>query len=87
MTRVRLTRKLADVIDGVDLTGCTVGDTVDLAPRDAFLLLSEGWALPERRSERRGPGTHDASGASHNEQAPALGADKGCGQSAPRRKR
>jgi hypothetical protein len=39
--KVRLTRKHADRIDGVDLTGCQVGDVVDLAPPEATLLVAE----------------------------------------------
>jgi hypothetical protein len=47
--RIRLVRKLAERIDGVDLSGCTVGDVVDFSPMDAGLLLAEGWGLLERR--------------------------------------
>ena len=47
--RVRLTRKLADVIDGVDLSDHFVGETFDLPRRDALLLLAEGWAQRDRR--------------------------------------
>jgi hypothetical protein len=47
--RVRLTRKLAEVIDGVDLSGHTVGDAFDLPRRDARLLIAEGWAQRDRR--------------------------------------
>jgi hypothetical protein len=47
--KVRLTRKLADRIDDVDLSGCSVGDTVELPEREAKLLVAEEWALPERR--------------------------------------
>ena len=52
--RVRLTRKLADEIDGVDLTGRRVGDVFDLPTSEARLLLAERWALPERRNDTRG---------------------------------
>jgi hypothetical protein len=48
--RVWLTRKLADRIDDVDLSHHKVGDVLDLAPRDAALLLAEQWALPDRRA-------------------------------------
>jgi hypothetical protein len=47
--KVRLTKKLAHVIDGVDLGGHSVGETLDLPPRQARLLLAEEWAAPERR--------------------------------------
>lgn len=47
--KVRLTRKLADVIDGVDLSNHEVGDLIDLPDRKARLLLGEEWAISERR--------------------------------------
>ncbi len=51
--RVRLTRKLADQIDGVDLEGHQVGDVLDLPSPEARLLLAEAWAAPERRASER----------------------------------
>src|SRR5262245_15375915 len=48
--RVRLTRKLADVIDGIDLRGHDVDEVFDVSPRDARLLMAEEWAIAERRS-------------------------------------
>jgi hypothetical protein len=57
--KVRLTRKYADRINGIDLRGREPGDLLDLEPRDARLLLAEEWATVERRhlqggsSERR----------------------------------
>ena len=45
--RVRLVRKLADCLDGIDVTGCQEGDLLDLAPADALLLVAEGWAALE----------------------------------------
>ena len=54
--RVRLKRKLSESLNGVDLSGAREGDTLDLSPRDALLLIAEGWATPlfdvRRRSER-----------------------------------
>ncbi len=50
---VRLTRKYAEVIDGIDLSGRAVGDRVPLPPREAHLLLAEGWAEPVPPTERR----------------------------------
>jgi hypothetical protein len=47
--RVLLRRKLADHIDGVDLSGHNVGDVFDLPWSDARLLIAEQWAVPERR--------------------------------------
>jgi hypothetical protein len=43
---VRLTRKLAEEIDGIDLTGRQVGDFLSLSGRDAQLIIAEGWAEP-----------------------------------------
>ena len=48
---VRLTRKYADVIDGVDLSDAHVGDRLDLSPHDAEVLIAEGWA--ERATRQR----------------------------------
>jgi hypothetical protein len=43
--RVRLIKKLAEMIDGVDLSAHQAGDLIELAPPDASLLLAEGWAV------------------------------------------
>jgi hypothetical protein len=64
--RVRLIRKIAESLNGIDLSQYRVGDVFDLHPLEADLLMAEGWALAEytdraldRRSgkERREPGT------------------------------
>jgi hypothetical protein len=59
---VRLTRKLANMIDGVDLSAYRVGQLLDLPWRDARLLLAEGWA--EMIERRRGPRPFDLQTAS-----------------------
>jgi hypothetical protein len=49
---VRLVRKYADMIDGVNLQDATVGDRLEVSRRDADILIAEGWAVPaglERR--------------------------------------
>jgi hypothetical protein len=46
---IRLTRKLADYLDGIDLTDYREGDLVFLRPRETELLIAEGWAQPLRR--------------------------------------
>jgi hypothetical protein len=42
--RIRLTRKLALRLNGLDLSGINVGDVVFLPEPDAAMLLREGWA-------------------------------------------
>ena len=44
--RIRLTRKLAECLDGVDLSRHCVGDVLDLSDREAGLLVAERWAMP-----------------------------------------
>ena len=53
---VRLTRKYADIIDGVDLTDAQVGDRLNLSPHDAEVLIAEGWAehAAQRGAKRAG---------------------------------
>jgi hypothetical protein len=41
---VRLTKKLADVLNGIDLSHSREGDVVDLPDRHALLLVADGWA-------------------------------------------
>jgi hypothetical protein len=42
--KIRLTRKFADLINGIDLSKAHTGETLDLSTRDAEMLLAEGWA-------------------------------------------
>lgn len=42
--QIRLTRKLADFIDGIDLSHHTVGQLIDLPQEDAQRIVAEGWA-------------------------------------------
>jgi len=51
---VRLTKKLADCLDGVDLAGRHVGDLLDLPAREARLLIAEHWATPAERRRTQG---------------------------------
>jgi hypothetical protein len=53
--KVRLTRKLADCLDGIDVSMHHVGDVIDLSPPEAQLLLAEEWAMPERRTREGSP--------------------------------
>jgi hypothetical protein len=52
---VRLTRKYADLIDGVDLSAAHVGDRIDLSRHDAEVLIAEGWAEQAVQRRRRAP--------------------------------
>jgi hypothetical protein len=48
--RVRLIRKLAERIDGVDLSHREAGQTFEVSTSDARLLIAEGWAVPAESS-------------------------------------
>jgi hypothetical protein len=50
---VRLTRKYAEAIDGVDLSDCDVGDRLPLPVHEARMLVAEGWAEPAPTRDRR----------------------------------
>jgi len=54
---VRLVRKLADNLDGIDVSGHREGDVLDLPASRAALLIAERWAVPDRRREIRGAST------------------------------
>jgi hypothetical protein len=42
--RVRLTKKLAEMLDGIDLSGRRVGDVFDLSDSEGRLIVAEQWA-------------------------------------------
>ena len=44
--RIRLVRKFANAINGIDLATVRVGDIVDLKIHQAVMLIREGWAEP-----------------------------------------
>src|SRR5262249_38123144 len=44
--RIQLVRKLADYLDGIDVSAYRQGDIVELPRRDAELLIAERWAVP-----------------------------------------
>lgn len=48
--KVRLIKKLAECLDGVDLSRHRVGDLLDLQNRQAELLIAEGWAITDGSS-------------------------------------
>lgn len=67
MAKVRLTRKFAEMLNGIDLSHASVGQEIDLSRSDAELLIAEGWAQPidtaDDRPRRRSKRPHnDADG-------------------------
>jgi len=48
--KVRLIKKLAECLDGVDLSHHRAGDLLDLQNREAELLIAEGWAIADGSS-------------------------------------
>ena len=40
---VRLTKKLAEVVDGIDISHYAEGDVIDLPEPHARMLVAEGW--------------------------------------------
>jgi hypothetical protein len=65
--KVLLTKKLAECIDGVDLSDYQVGDVLDLPARQARLLLAEQWAERHRPARK---------GVSRDAAAPAKQTDR-----------
>jgi hypothetical protein len=54
--RIRLTRRLAEQLNGVDLSRHAVGDTMDLSSCSGDMLIKEGWAMrvySPRNGDRR----------------------------------
>ena len=43
--QIQLVRKLANHLDGIDVTACNQGDVIDLPRREAELLIAERWAV------------------------------------------
>ena len=55
--KVRLRRKHAERIDGIDLRGREPGDLLDLPPNEARMIVAEAWAVPERRERDTATGS------------------------------
>ena len=53
--KLRLTRKFAEFINGIDLSRARSGDLIELSDRDAVVLMAEGWAVPASGADRRLP--------------------------------
>jgi hypothetical protein len=43
--KIRLVRKLAERLEGIDLGRYRVNDLIDLPRREAMLLMAHGWAV------------------------------------------
>lgn len=75
--RVRIVRKLADWVDGVDLSHCTAGDVIDLAERQARLMIAEQWAVYARReADRVASAASEGASVATLAQGRRLGADR-----------
>ncbi|HUP40802.1 MAG TPA: hypothetical protein VM115_11830 [Vicinamibacterales bacterium] len=46
MVRVRLTKKLAAKLNGIDVSALNVGDILELPDAAACMLIAERWAEP-----------------------------------------
>jgi hypothetical protein len=53
--RIRLLRKLAPRLNGIDVSLHHVGDILELPPYQAELLIAEGWASPVRNQGDEAP--------------------------------
>lgn len=53
MERIRLIKKLAPIINGIDLSKVKVGDVIEVPNAVAQMLIREGWAevVPGEKSE------------------------------------
>ena len=51
--KVQLTRKFAQMLNGVDLSHWLVGEVVDVPEREAQMLIAEAWASPLSSSRER----------------------------------
>ena len=56
--KIRLIKRLAERLDGVDLRHVKAGDVLNLPDREAALLIAERWATPDRR-DADAPWPHD----------------------------
>jgi hypothetical protein len=57
--KIVLTKKLAEQMDGVDVSACEVGDVLNVSLRDARLFVAEAWAIPDRRCDGHAPPPDD----------------------------
>ena len=74
--RVRVVRKLADWVDGIDLSHCTAGDLIDLADRQARIMIAERWAVFARRAADRAASAAEDAAASNSAEGRRLRGDR-----------
>jgi CheY-like chemotaxis protein len=55
LVRVRIIKKFANALDGVDLSRMNAGEILDLSDREARVLIAEGWAEPVHAGHRLAP--------------------------------
>jgi hypothetical protein len=46
VSRIRLTRKLAATLNGLDVSNVSLGEVFDVSAADAAMMVAEGWAQP-----------------------------------------
>jgi hypothetical protein len=51
VVKIRLNRKLADILNGIDVRRVKAGEELDLSAHDAELLVAEGWASYVERAD------------------------------------
>jgi len=57
--KIRLIRKLAERLEGIDLGRYRVNDLIDLPERQAMLLIAHGWAVRADPASAPPPPTTD----------------------------
>lgn len=67
--RVRLVRKFANALNGIDLSKVSVGDVINLLPHQAAMLVAEGWAVdaPDRDGRTLGASSRERADIGTNE--------------------
>jgi hypothetical protein len=53
--RIRLVRKLAESLNGIDVSAVEAGEEIDLEDAAAVMLIMEGWAEPSAEAPGEPP--------------------------------
>ena len=69
---IRLTRKLAECLDGIDVSKYKTGDVFELTRAEGELLIAEGWAEPFVRVSERVYQPRKPSAGQHVSEAAAI---------------